>query len=284
MSSQDFPTYGREPEREQPSTEQPSAVQPSAVQPSEGQQYVAPPAPYGGGTYGHGGQPLPPPYAPPPQSYGSQPGQYGGPPTDPAQPPSYRPGHPYGAPVDQHPDHFPQYGRKEPFPGRDPRAAKVLLLATLIAAFYGLLVISIQRVSIREITQAPGSPLNHPLRTDVIDALGQLLILLVGVVALVLWARDVLGRRKLGRQPAAAEIGGGALVAVSLIPLLIWFVMVLTTGLGSADDTLDRLPTAYGWGGFGLLILAAGLFLGYRELKPEYDSVVRAAPGRAPWE
>ncbi|WP_405063341.1 hypothetical protein OG474_17340 [Kribbella sp. NBC_01505] len=271
MSSQDFPTYGREPEPERPDEVQE-------------QQHLAPPTPYGGGTYGHGGQPVPPPYAPPPQNYGSQPGQYGGPPTDPAQPPSYRPGHPYGAPVDPHPDHFPTYGRKEPFAGRDPRAAKVVLLATLIAAIYGLMVISIQRVSIREITQAPGSTLNHPLRTDVIDALGQLLILLVGVAALALWARDVLARRKAARQPETSEILGGVLVAASLIPLLVWLVMVLTTGLGAADDTLDRLPKAYAWGGFGLLILAAGLFLGYRELKPDPDTVVRAAPGRAPWE
>jgi len=279
MSSQDFPTYGRDPEPERPREEQHGQDQ----QQGPG-QYYAPPAPYGGGTYAGGGQPLPPaPYAPA-QPYGSQPGQYGGPPTDPAQPPSYRPGHPYGAPVDAHPEHFPTYGRQEPFAGRDPRAAKVLLLATLIAAIYGLMVVSIQRVSIREITQAPGSPLNHPLRTDVIDALGQLLILVVGVAALVLWARDVLGRRKIGRQPGGSEIAGGALVAVSLIPLLVWLVMVLTTGLGAVDETLDRLPTAYAWGGFGLLILAAGLFLGYRELKPDFETVVRAAPGRPPWE
>jgi len=271
MSSQDFPTYGREPER------------PEQGQPSE-EQHFAPPTPYGGGTYAGGGQPLPPvPYAPA-QPYGSQPGQYGGPPTDPAQPPSYRPGHPYGAPVDPHPAAFPTYGRKEPFADRDPRAAKVVLLATIIAAVYGLMVVTVQRVSIREITQAPGSPLNHPLRTDVIDALGQLLIVLVGLAALVLWARDVLARRKLGRQPDIYELIGGGLVGVSLIPLLIWAVMVLSTGLGSADDTLDRLPTAYAWGGFGLLILAAGFFLGYRELKPDLDTVVRAAPGRPPWE
>ncbi|MFF1819109.1 hypothetical protein ACFVWG_17545 [Kribbella sp. NPDC058245] len=274
MSSQDFPTYGRDPEPEQ---------QPDNAQHGE-EQHFAPPTPYGGGTYAGGGQPLPPaPYAPS-QPYGSQPGQYGGPPTDPAQPPSYRPGHPYGAPVDAHPEHFPTYGRKEPFADRDPRAAKVVLLATLIAAIYGLMVISIQRVSIREITQAPGSPLNHPLRTDVIDALGQLLIVLVGVAALALWARDVLGRRKINRQPELSEIIGGAVVAVSLVPLLIWLIMVLTTGLGSVDATLDRLPTAYAWGGFGLLLLAVGLFLGYRELKPDYDTVVRSAPGRPPWE
>lgn len=271
MSSQDFPTYGREPER------------PEQGQPSE-DQHFAPPTPYGGGTYAGGGQPLPPaPYAPA-QPYGSQPGQYSGPPTDPAQPPSYRPGHPYGAPVDPHPDAFPTYGRKEPFADRDPRAAKVVLLAAIIAAVYGLMVLTVQRVSIREITQAPGSPLNHPLRTDVIDALGQLLIVLVGVAALALWARDLLARRKVGRQQDIYELIGGVLVGVSLVPLLIWAVMVLSTGLGSADDTLDRLPTAYAWGGFGLLILAAGFFLGYRELKPDFDTVVRAAPGRPPWE
>ena len=51
--------------------------------------------------------------------------------------------------------------------------------------------------------------------------------------------------------------------------------MVLSTGMGSIDDSLDRLPTAYGWGGTGLLILAVGFALGYRELQAG-----RVEPGR----
>jgi hypothetical protein len=161
----------------------------------------------------------------------------------------------------------------------------VVLLATIIAGLYGLLVISIQRVSLREISQAPGSPLNHPLRTDVIDTIGQLLILIVGAAALVMWLRDVLARRKAGIQPDPIELGGLALVAVSFIPLLIWLIMVLTTGMGAIDDSLDRLPTAYAWGGTGLLILALGLFLGYRELKPDVPNpLITPAPDRPPWE
>jgi hypothetical protein len=55
--------------------------------------------------------------------------------------------------------------------------------------------------------------------------------------------------------------------------------------MGAIDDTLDRLPTAYGWGGTGLLILAAGFALGYHAVKPEVPNpVVRAAPNRPPWE
>jgi hypothetical protein len=146
-------------------------------------------------------------------------------------------------------------------------------------------VLSIQRVSLREISQAPGSPLNHPLRTDVIDTIGQLLILIVGLAALGMWLRDLVSRRKAGRQPDPVELGGLGLVAVSLIPILIWFVMVVSTGMGAIDNSLSRLPTAYGWGGVGLLILAAGFALGYRELRPPVsDLVVRAAPDRPPWE
>jgi hypothetical protein len=143
----------------------------------------------------------------------------------------------------------------------------------------------VQRVSIREIAQLPGSPLNHPLRTDVIDTIGQLLIILVGVAALGMWLRDFLNRRKAAREPDPIELIGLGLVAVSLIPLLIWFVMVLSTGMGSIDDSLDRLPTAYGWGGTGLLILAVGFGLGYRELRPPVaNPIVQAAPDRPPWE
>jgi hypothetical protein len=161
----------------------------------------------------------------------------------------------------------------------------VVLVATIIAAVYGLLVISVQRVSLREISQAPGSPLNHPLRTDAIDTIGQLLILVVGLAALGMWLRDVVNRRKAGRQPDPIELGGLGLVALSLIPLLVWLIMVLTTGMGAIDDSLDRLPTAYGWGGLGLLILAVGFALGYRELKPAVrNPVVQQAPDRPPWE
>lgn len=277
MSSQDFPTYGRGDEPEQ----------------SGEDQHYAPPTPYGGGTYGTGPHtnPQPGPYAQP-QPYSAQPeqqpqgqpqyaGQQG--PTY-TQPPNYRPGSPYGPPA--HPQQeLPTYGRDELAAPRDPRAARVVGLATLIAAIYGLLVVSVQRVALREISQAPGSPLNHPLRTDVIDTIGQLLLLVVGAAALVMWIRDVLARRKAGRQPDPVEFGGLLLVAVSVIPILIWAIMVLSTGLGAIDDSVDRLPTAYGWGGIGLLIFAAGLALGYRELKPEVrNPVVQGPPAKAPWE
>jgi hypothetical protein len=161
----------------------------------------------------------------------------------------------------------------------------VIGLAAFIATIYGLLVVSVQRVALREISQAPGSPLNHPLRTDVLDAIGQLLLVIVGTGALVMWIRDVLGRRKAGRRPDPAELAGLLLVAVSVVPILVWLAMVLSTGLGASDDSVHRLPTAYGWGGVGLLILAVGLFLGYRELKPDVPNpVVKGAPAKAPWE
>jgi hypothetical protein len=284
MSSQDFPTYGRgdEPERQQSGEEQ---------------HHYAPPTPYGGDTYGTG-QPAPevPEYYAEPERYGTPPGQYGVPPqTHPqaqgqvtaphAQPPTYRPGTPYGTAPSPEPQELPTYGRDEPAAPRDPRAARVVGLATAIAALYGLLVISVQRVSLRDISQAPGSPLNHPLRTDVIDAVGQLLLLVVGVVALVMWIRDVRARSSAGRQPEPGELVGLILVAVSSVPILVWLFMVLSTGLGANDESVHRLPTAYGWGGAGLLILAAGLFLGYRELKPDVPNpVVQGPPVKAPWE
>ncbi|MEV8377262.1 hypothetical protein AB0P21_31270 [Kribbella sp. NPDC056861] len=279
MSSQDFPTYGRGD---------------SPDEPREG-EYYAKPAPYGGNTFGQGAYADPTRQQPgqqqgQPGQQGHQPGtqQYG----DATQydhtynqPPTYRPGQPYGPPVNPQPHELPTYGREgEPAP-RDPRAARVVLLAAIIAAVYGLLVISVQRVSLREISQSPGSPLNHPLRTDVIDTIGQLLIVLVGLAAVGMWLRDVLNRRKVNRQPDPYELTGLGLVAVSLVPLLIWLIMVLTTGMGAIDDSLDRLPTAYGWGGFGLLLLAVGFGLGYRELKPAVrNPVVQQAPDRAPWE
>jgi hypothetical protein len=283
MSSPQFPTYGRGDEPEEPSEE-----------------HYAEPTPYGQPSYApppgqsqppqYGGPPPTPQYGAPPQ-YGvppEQPGQYGVPP-GPAgysQPPAYRPGHPYGGQAPHPQQQLPTYGREQlPAVPRDPRAARVLLIASIVAAVYGLLVVSIQRVSLREIAQAPGSQLNHPLRTDVIDTIGQLLVLVIGATALWLWLRDVVNRRRVGRQPDPFELGGLALVAVSLVPLVVWLVMVLSTGMGAIDDSLDRLPTAYGWGGTGLLILAAGFALGYRELRPEVSNpVVRPAPDRPPWE
>jgi hypothetical protein len=268
MSSQDFPTYGRgdEPDKQQPPGEE---------------HHYAPPTPYGGGTYG--GPPAPPeqfPYAQP-QPYANQPPTQGNPAYH--QPPAYRPGAPYGAPASPQPHELPTYGRAETT--RDPRAARVVGLAAFIAVIYGLLVVSVQRVALREISQAPGSPLNHPLRTDVLDAIGQLLLLVVGTGALVMWIRDLLARRRAGRQPNAAELTGLLLVAVSAVLILVWLLMVLSTGLGGSDDAVHRLPTAYGWGGAGLLILAVGLFLGYRELKPDVPNpVVKGAPAKAPWE
>ncbi|WP_350279795.1 hypothetical protein [Kribbella sp. HUAS MG21] len=273
MSSQDFPTYGRgdEPERQQPGEEQ---------------HYYAPPTPYGGGTYGSG-QAAPPeqfPYATP-QPYGTtqQPQAPGNPSY--VQPPAYRPGAPYGAPASPEPHELPTYGRDEPAAPRDPRAARVVALAAFVAAIYGLLVLTVQRVALREISQAPGSPLNHPLRTDVLDAIGQLLLIVVGSVALVMWIRDVLARRKAGSRPDASELVGLTLVAVSAVPILVWVIIVLSTGLGADDGAVHRLPTAYGWGGLGLLLLAVGLFLGYRELKPDVSNpVVQGPPAKAPWE
>ena len=277
MSSQDFPTYGRGDEPQQ--------------QPAEEQHHYAPPTPYGGHTYDGGPETAPPPshYAEP-QPYGTQPGQYGAPPHSPGdsqytQPPNYRPGAPFGQPAHPQQHELPTYGREQPVAPRDPRAARVVGLATLIAAIYGLLVLSVQRVALREISQAPGSPLNHPLRTDVIDTLGQLLLIVVGAAALTMWIRDVLARRKAGRQLDPIELGGLLLVAVSVIPILVWAIMVLSTGLGAIDDSIDRLPTAYGWGGIGLLLLAAGFAIGYRELKPDVPNpIVQGPPAKAPWE
>ncbi|HEY4569256.1 MAG TPA: hypothetical protein VIH10_07315 [Kribbella sp.] len=289
MSSQDFPTYGRGDEPDRPAEE----------------HHYAPPTPYGGSSYDVGPHHAPHagPYAQP-QPYGTQPGQYGAPPqpqplgqphpqqglgpqSQPqyAQPPAYRPGAPYGPPAHPQQHELPTYGRDEPLAPRDPRAARVVALAAVIAAIYGLLVLSVQRVALREISQAPGSPLNHPLRTDVLDAIGQLLLVVVGAAALVMWLRDLLARRKAGRQPDPVELGGLLLVAVSVIPILVWLIMVLTTGLGAIDGSINRLPTAYGWGGIGLLILAAGFYLGYRELKPDVPNpVVQGPPAKAPWE
>ncbi|TWD80759.1 hypothetical protein FB561_1848 [Kribbella amoyensis] len=278
MSSPQFPTYGRGDDPDE----------------SPHEEHYAAPAPYGQGTYSHGAehpgyaepqqqqpqQPQPPQYAPPPQY--AQPQQ---PPSPYAQPPAYRPGAPYGAPAQPQPHELPTYGRPQTAASRDPRAARVVLIAAIIAGVYGLLALSVQRVALREIAQAPGSPLNHPLRTDVIDTAGQLLLLVVGGAALGLWLRDLLARRKAARAIDPVELVGLGLIGVALIPLVIWAVMVLSTGLGAVDDAVDRLPTAYGWGGVGLLLLAGGFALGYRELRPEVaNPVVQAAPDRPPWE
>lgn len=253
MSSPQFPTYGRGDEPDKPDEDR-----------------YARPAPYGAGGY-RGGDQSGRDVARQDDAYSPVPGP---------------PGHPYGG-LGPHPQQqFPTYGRDDEAPvNRNPHAARVLLAATVISAVYGLLVLSVQRVSLREISQAPGSALNHPLRTDVIDTVGQVTVVLVGLTALVMWVRDLLERRKAGRTPDPFETGGLALVGVSLVPLLVWFVMVLSTGMGAIDDSLDRLPTAYGWGGTGLLILAAGFALGYRELKPEISNpVILRAPDRPPWE
>ena len=318
MSSPQFPTYGRGDDPDEPDPAEhyakPAPYSGSTYgpyAPPQPDQHGAPqspgphepppgqpqPGPYGNQQPGPYGQTPPGPYgeAQPGQYGEAQPGQYAGAPQSAEyagyaathnQPPAYRPGHPYGPPAHPQQQELPTYGRDDqPAVPRDPRAARVVLLALVIAAVYGLLVLSVQRVSLREISQAPGSPLNHPLRTDVIDTIGQLLVLIVGVAALAMWLRDLLNRRKAGRQPDPVELGGLGLVAVSLIPILVWLVMVLSTGMGAIDDSLHRLPTAYGWGGMGLLILAAGFALGYRELRPEVPNpIVQAAPDRPPWE
>jgi hypothetical protein len=166
----------------------------------------------------------------------------------------------------------------------NPRAAKVALIAGIVAAFYGLLALSIQRTALREIAQAPGSELNHPLRTDVIDTIGQLSVAILAGAALTLWIRDLLARRKQGRSPAIAEYVGLGLIAVGAVFILIWMLMIASTGFGSDDATTGRLPSAYGYGGFGLLLVGAGLFMAYRVLRPDLQPVVQSAPTRPPWE
>jgi hypothetical protein len=281
MSSPQFPTYGRD---DEPAPEE-----------QEPRYGYAPPAPYGEHGYARGDfpdggshqfphhRPAPadytagaPPYAPPqppPTTY--QPPPYG--------PSSYQPGQ-YGAPG--HPQQTP-YDAK---PGQvqlrpaDPRAARMTLAAALAAGIYGLLMITLQRVSLRDISQAPGSPNNHPLRTDVLDAIGQVSVLGLGGYALFLWINDLQKRRAAGAEPSPVELGGLALIGVSLIPFAVWLLMLVSTGLGAVDDTIDRLPTAYGWGGLGMLILAVGLGIGNRIFQPAANPVVRRAPDRPPWE
>jgi hypothetical protein len=290
--SSDFPTYGRgdDPAEPEPLSQYGGYAKPAAYGPGGYSQPQDPNQP-------HQGQPQPgqPPYGPPPPQYG-QPPSYAGGPAGPGQPPGTgdRPS-PYGPP--EHPQQplygppghpqQPPYGPEPLAPqpvARDPRIARVLLITAIVSAVYGLLVLTVQRSALRDIAQAPGSPLNHPLRTDVIDTLGQLSVLALGGVSIAFWLRDLMSRRRAGRQPDAVEMGGLALLGIALVPLLVWVLMVMSTGMGADDDTLDRLPTAYGWGGMGLLLLALGFTLGYRTLRPPVSNpIVQPPPQRPPW-
>lgn len=255
-------------------------------------------------TYGRGGdepqQPEQHPPVPPAERYGGRP-RYGDPRDQPpnAHPQQFGQGQhgPYGvhAPVQyghnpyQHPPARPPYeqqptGQQIRTVDPNPAVAKVALIAGIVTAFYGLLVLTVQRTALREIAQAPGSALNHPLRTDVIDTVGQLAAGVLTAIALTLWIRDVLDRRRAGRFPAIAEYVGFGLIGLGVIFLLIWFLMIAGTGFGSNDTATGRLPSAYGYGGFGLLLVAAGLFTAYRVLRPDMQPVVQAAPVRPPWE
>ncbi|HEY3001861.1 MAG TPA: hypothetical protein VGJ44_05890, partial [Kribbellaceae bacterium] len=166
----------------------------------------------------------------------------------------------------------------------NPTAARISLIGAIVAAFYGLLMMTVQRTALREIAQAPGSDLNHPLRTDVIDTILQLTVAALTAVALFFWLRDLLDRRRAGRQPGTVEIVGLGLIGVAAVFGLIWFGIIASTGFGSNDELTGRLPTAYGYGGFGLLLLAAGLLIGYRVFRPDPATVVQHAPARPPWE
>lgn len=279
MSSPEFPTYGRDDE-------------PAAEESRPRYGGYAAPAPYGEHGYARGDYPdsgshqFPhhrpppadytagaPPYAPPQQQPSAyQPPQHG--------PSSYQPS--WSAPA--HPQQTSYDVAAAPLKPADPRVARLTLAAAIVAGFYGFLMLTLQRASLREISQAPGSPNNHPLRTDVLDAFGQLAVLGLGGFALYLWIRDLQKRRAAGTEPSPVELGGLALIGISLIPFAVWLLMLVSTGLGAADDTIDRLPTAYGWGGTGMLILAVGLGLGNRVFQPAANPVVRPAPDRPPWE
>jgi hypothetical protein len=259
-SSNDFPTYGRGDD---------------PVEPDQQDKYARPAA-YGPGGYGQGQQQPPGQYGPyspyndptgyTPWSTQQHPSPYGPPGPHPQQPP-YAPMQTVQRPVEQ-----------------DPRIARFVLITAIVTAIYGFLVITVQRASLRDIAQAPGSPLNHPLRTDVIDTIGQLAVVTMVGVSVGLWIRDLVNRRRAGRQPDPVELGGFVLIGIALVPLLVWVLMVLSTGMGADDETLDRLPTAYGWGGMGLFLLAAGLAAGYRTLRPDMpSSIVQPPPQRPPW-
>ena len=264
MSSQEFPTYGRGDDEQQ------QHQQPPAVPPAQ---------PYGQGQYA-----------------GQQQYQYGGPPKQ-----------PYQQPYQQQPSQFGQYGPPQPYGQQPPpwqqtqpspprprtgergvepntQVARLAAAGGAVAAFYGLLVLTVQRAALREIAQAPGSDLNHPLRTDIIDTIGQLAVAGLTGVVLALWIRDILERRKDGRSPVVMELVAFGFMAVALVFVLIWVFIVASTGFGSLDETTGRLPTAYGYGGLGLWLLAVGLFLVYRALRQDIYSVIDAGPARPPWE
>ena len=211
--------------------------------------------------HGPHANPQPGPYAEP-QPYGSPPEPAPRRPPQPGRTPSRRttaPALPYGAAGASTAARAPDVRAGEPVASRDPRAARVVAAGRAVAAVYGLLVVSVQRVALREISQAPGSPLNHPLRTDVIDTIGQLLLHRgrrgrAGAVD-PRRARPPQGRTpaRPGRARRSAAGRGLADPDPDLGchgPVHRHWVRI--------DDTLDRLPTAYGWGGIGLLILAAG--------------------------
>jgi hypothetical protein len=276
MSSQDFPTYGRGDDN-----------------PDEDEQEhrpVVPPAqPYGHGQYAAQPQPG---YGQHPQGYNpyarqqSQFGQYG--------PPQYGQGghqrfpplghHPPGPPAWQQAQQPTGYQRPERAVEPNAQVARLALIGGIVAAFYGLLVLTVQRTALREIAQQPGSDLNHPLRTDVIDTIGQLAVAGLTGVVLALWIRDLAERRKRGKSPVLAELVAFGFIGVGVLFMVIWGLIIASTGFGSIDDTTRRLPTAYGYGGVGLWMVAVGLFLVYRTLRPDVTPVVQAAPGRPPWE
>ena len=263
MSSQEFPTYGRGDDEQQQQQQQ---QQPPAVPPAQ---------PYGQGQYAA------------PQQY-----QYGGPPSQPYQQQQsqfgqYGPPQPYGREASP-PWQQNQQPRPQPTGERgvepNQQVARLAMAGCAVAAFYGLLVLTVQRAAFREIAQAPGSDLNHPLRTDIIDTIGQLAVAGLTGVVLALWIRDILERRKDGRTPVVMELVAFGFMAVALVFVLIWVFIVASTGFGSLDETTGRLPTAYGYGGLGLWLLAVGLFLVYRALRQDIYSVIDAGPARPPWE
>ena len=278
MSSQDFPTYGRGDDR------------PEEVE-QEHRPAVPPAQPYGHGQYA---APQPPGYGQQPQNYNpyarqqhSQFGQYGPPQYgqgghQPFPPPGQQP--PQGPPPWPQPQQPTEYQRTEREVEPNAQVARLALIGGIVAAFYGLLVLTVQRTAIREIAQQPGSDLNHPLRTDVIDTIGQLAVAGLTGVVLALWIRDLFERRKRGKSPVLAELVAFGFIGAGVLFMVIWGLIIASTGFGSIDDTTRRLPTAYGYGGVGLWLLAVGLFLVYRTLRPDVIPVVQSAPGRPPWE
>lgn len=260
MSSQEFPTYGRGDDDRGPDQQQQQP--PPAVPPAQ---------PYGQGQYAG------------PQQY-----QYGGPPKHPSQFGQYGPPQPYGQqqfvppPWQQTQPRWQPTGERGVEPNQ--QVSRLAAVGGAVAAFYGLLVLTVQRAALREIAQAPGSDLNHPLRTDIIDTIGQLAVAGLTGVVLALWIRDIVDRRKDGRSPVVMELVAFGFMAVALVFVLIWVFIIASTGFGSIDETTGRLPAAYGYGGLGLWFLAVGLFLVYRALRLDVYSVIDAGPSRPPWE